>query len=403
MYRVIKNFIKEIYFKILFKINKRFFYNNFINFQTSLITEKINSINIDYVKKFKENHIEFIKILLLKNKYHLALNFYFSNKKAIDENNIDNLFVILQLLIKTNENLLAANISKKILNLDPNNKDIFNIIYAPFKRNNMKNELREIFSLTRHQNLLWPYGNNYHFIKQQDKAIFNKKKFIFINALPKSGSTFVAMTLSKNYNFPKTNIGLSYFPDEIIIPNYLALALRGGCLCMQHINKSKDNYKILKDFGIRKFLIQIRDPRQVILSWTCMLDEFFHNNKINSLMSLSSPFLPPNYFSFNFEKKLNWQINNYFKLFENWILDWINVKFMHIEFLSFQQLRNNPSNFFNKISSFYEIELPKKIKYPPKNKNVNYRKGHDNEWESFDELRKININIKLEKLLNEIV
>ena len=165
---------------------------------------------------------------MLKNKYHLALNFYFSNKKAIDENNIDNLFVILQLLIKTNENLLAANISKKILNLDPNNKDIFNIIYAPFKRNNMKNELREIFSLTRHQNLLWPYGNNYHFIKEQDKAIFNKKKFIFINALPKSGSTFVAMTLSKNYNFPKTNIGLSYFPDEIIIPNYLALALRGG-------------------------------------------------------------------------------------------------------------------------------------------------------------------------------
>ena len=34
---------------------------------------------------------------------------------------------------------------------------------------------------------------------------------------------------------------------------------------------------------------------------------------------------------------------------------------MHIEFLSFQQLRNNPSNFFNKISSFYEIELPKKL------------------------------------------
>ena len=182
----------------------------------------------------------------------------------------------------------------------------------------------------------------------------------------------------------------------------MALSRRGGCICVQHINASDDNIRLLKKFNINKFIIHIKDPRQSLLSWTFMIDELFDKGQINSFLSLSKPSLPDNYFSMNFNDKVLWQSLNYYKNFENWILNWLKYKnLFDIKFTFYEQLQENPNQFFKSLFKFYQIKYSH-LKFPKLNKNINFRKGSTNEWTDYDALIKIKINPKIKRLFYNV-
>lgn len=290
--------------------------------------------------------------------------------------------------LKTGNLKLANRILHQILDLEPESFHLLDSIYIPYRRANMKKELVRAFSRSKRNGLIWPFGTQHDFISLQDKSIKNNNPSILINCLPKSASTSIANLLKDQFEMSACNIGLSFFPEEILIPNWMAAFKRGGAICVQHIDASEENLELLKRFNILSLVIHLRDPRQAILSWTYYLDTRFSDTKIHTLKSLTSPSIPASYQSWDFEDKLTWNIENYFPLFVKWVSDWCDVEedqksIFEIKFTTFEELCGSEKKFLQDLVDFWGLDTKsQKLIEFDKYRNYNFRKGQVSEWKS---------------------
>jgi len=335
------------------------------------------------------NEAKFIhsKMLFNEEKYFEAKNQLETLLDDYDfcrENEV--LELIFRCCLKTG-NFKQADITlHQILDEKPNSFHLLNYIYVPYRTALMRQELVAAFSRSKRSGLVWPYGTQHNFIRSQDISIKNGHPSILINCLPKSASTSISNLIQNKFDMPACNIGLSFFPDEVLIPTWLAAFKRGGAVCVQHVDASDENLATLERFGITRVVIHVRDPRQAILSWTYYLDTRFTDTKNHTLRSLNCPIIPPYYESWVFEEKVTWNIHNYFPLFVKWIKDWCDVdedrnsKFQ-LKFTTFEDLRNNEDEFLYDLFDFCGLGLESKTTMRlDKIQQNNFRQGEVSEW-----------------------
>lgn len=274
----------------------------------------------------------------------------------------------------------------RLLDLSPEDMRPFNIMLVPLVRLGRYAELVELYGRARRLGFTWPYGSPADFVAQQDEAVSRGVPPLLFNALPKSASTHIGRSLQRGLKAPSCSIGLSLFPKEYLVPNWLALFSRGGAVCAQHIDARPENLCTLERYGLTRIVIHVRDPRQAILSWTHYLDGRLGSADVHTLKTLRQPPLPADYSYMSFNDRLDWQIRHYLPNFISWIERWsdtyrnLNSRFC-LKIVMFEQFVTDPQTYFREICEFYGIQLsPELMPNAEHEKGTNFRSGEIDEW-----------------------
>jgi hypothetical protein len=103
---------------------------------------------------------------------------------------------------------------------------------------------------------------------QQATAIAAEIPAFFSTFMPKSGGTFlhnhlVAAGAVQVYHGTQSPISGE---QAYLIKGYLSVFLKGGSTCHIHMRPTPWNIRIMKECGVKKLWVHIRDPRQAALS-----------------------------------------------------------------------------------------------------------------------------------------
>lgn len=189
------------------------------------------------------------------------------------------------------------------------------------------------------------------------------------------------------------------FPHDQPGKAQLQQLARGGAVAVAHLLPTQINLSLL-DHYLDKMVLNIRDPRQIALSYTHHVLKLKELEVDPTLLTWMKYFLPDHFFEFSFEKQLNWSIDYVIPNLMNMLTGWLAVENnskTNIEVLitQFKDFKADSTNYFKGILDFYQIPhqhftFPQSTPAtegsmygdnPNKNQsNFHFRKGTLNEW-----------------------
>jgi hypothetical protein len=147
-----------------------------------------------------------------------------------------------------------------------------------------------------------------------------------------------------------------------------------------------------------KILVIIRDIRQSVVSKVAYSDYLRYSGNISALLQYQ---YPNGFFHWTIDKKIDWQIDNYYVPADiEWISGWLKADSdpdfpCEIHFSKFEDLAHDPKKYFQDILSFYGLP-EEKFTYPKKprfKQKTHLRKGSTDEWREVlnkEQIQKIN-------------
>ena len=206
---------------------------------------------------------------------------------------------------------------------------------------------------------------------------------IIMFTLMKSGTAFIRKSLCRSLCRPVTRVCFDR-NERVLVPEMMDTAFRLRGIVGDHVPASDVNIVEIKAAFARnglnaKIMVNYRDPRQALLSWTYFTDKAISENKeANSLNKL-----PNDYEGLDFCAKVDYQIENNLSRYCHWIECWKNKTEQGIDILFCKQeeLAQDQDRFFARILEFFEVPAnhfspPEK----PKVGQVHFRSGGTNEW-----------------------
>lgn len=214
---------------------------------------------------------------------------------------------------------------------------------------------------------------------------------IFVASLPRSGSGYMKSSLIKglglsNRTHETIPITKWWFPDIVISPPAFALSLQpvSEDVIVDHPPASPANLTTL-NISLDRLIVNVRDPRQALLSWVHYMNYFRYTNNIDGLLESQ---IPKDYFLLSQTEQISWQIDNfYLPVAIKWIEGWLDAQdnplfYPKILFTTHEDLVANPKGYFESILEFYEIEKTRFV-FPDKpefKQKTHIRKGRVDEW-----------------------
>jgi hypothetical protein len=207
--------------------------------------------------------------------------------------------------------------------------------------------------------------------------------YILLNALPKSGSTYLMESLRQGLQIPEKEISNGYIPLDVINYHKIKSAALGHGIARTHLDVNPTNLKLLKKF-LPSMVLQLRDPRQALLSWVHHVRWYMQNN-YDLLFASVTPFPPDSIKTSTLSYAIDWHLTHHFSNLLEWMERWLE----HVEsgaapvvlLTQFKEFRENPDQVVAQILAFYDIPTwayhPKEL---PKDQSTHYRKGELDEW-----------------------
>lgn len=217
---------------------------------------------------------------------------------------------------------------------------------------------------------------------------------IIIDAIPKSGSTYITEVLRSGLGYTRTNI----FPTKTVTDNKFhtirEFYSKSNRIATQHLRAPNSNSEpgahlgppILPEGQLNKYtdrkVVHFCDPRGVLLS-------LVHYVNLHKDISQVYPNRPEGYYNLSLEAQIDWGIDNFLPRIVTWMQEWIDYKDkqdaskhgLKILFTTYDELVQNELDFYQKILKFYSIPPQNFTFNPPvKEQMNNFRKGDPNEW-----------------------
>jgi len=182
---------------------------------------------------------------------------------------------------------------------------------------------------------------------------------ILINGVPKSATLFITSVFTNHFCCDQTRIGTrGVVCSQVDVEALFTSLSRQHVVSQQHICPSDYNIKALKSCGLTKFVLTIRDPRDVIISWA-------HHMLRKDLAAWHHPLVVANgivdmdYYNLAWEKQLDHLVDNAFKLFQAWIKGWVkavNDSELEIYLLRYEDFALDNAGHIIKLMEFYKID-----------------------------------------------
>src|SRR5262249_39241726 len=120
---------------------------------------------------------------------------------------------------------------------------------------------------------------------------------ILFTSIPKSGTVFTGQMLARGLGLELVRLTAGSFPRYLFDLPRLVQFCAGGMIATEHFDASPENLQLLEAF-VDRWVVHIRDPRSVLLSWVHNLDRLHrerHNAPYHLLYVCPTP--PKHYFS----------------------------------------------------------------------------------------------------------
>lgn len=225
------------------------------------------------------------------------------------------------------------------------------------------------------------------------------QKAIIFCGIDSSAGVFITNELADGLGIPKRDKIINEISATCTIA-YPSLMqhIREGGISHAHLSPRIENLIMLHCSGIKKLVVHVRDPRQIILSSAYWYDKLYQqstseNDQLN-LMLLENN-LGANYFNLSFDAKFEVLLERRLPLVLSFIEDWLRVSEdprwnFKILFTTFEDFKTKREAFYRAILDFYGIpqekfHLPEQEPTPDtdyfnKKNNLYFRKGSLDEW-----------------------
>tara|TARA_R110002124_G_scaffold11867_5_gene56451 strand:- start:936 stop:1943 length:1008 start_codon:yes stop_codon:yes gene_type:complete len=209
------------------------------------------------------------------------------------------------------------------------------------------------------------------------------KPSIFIVTLPKSATVYIANSIASTLQYRLTNTLVTpMFPKNVVWSVMVHDFQRGGMVSASHMQADRQNMTAVKQAGLRKGVLHIRDPRAALLSWVHFMFKQGSTYRFNA-RNIENPAGR----ALNeqpFEKRVDDCMETFFFSCVDWIADWTREieadPRMDFLIVHHEELVADEAAYFSKIMSFYGIDAT--VGAVDKNETTHFRSGDNDEWRS---------------------
>ena len=222
------------------------------------------------------------------------------------------------------------------------------------------------------------------FIHTQSDAICRGIPSIMLNSLGNSGSTYAMLRLAAGLRIPVHSILLGRFDTrDTPVPHAVTNMARGGAICRQHFYATEEIVAELRRCDIADMVLQVRDPRQLVLSNLHYIEMLYASGSYIPRRSRET--FPKDYFERPVEAKLDYLIESFIPRDTGMIQSWIDAENewpdLRIHYCTYESMVSDPDAFVCDILDFYEIPHDKFDWSATVDKSeAHFRKGKIDEW-----------------------
>lgn len=227
----------------------------------------------------------------------------------------------------------------------------------------------------------------------------------FIVSLPKSGTTFTRHNAIKisNKAFPRAvyhpnhkelkHSGLmdqvngictigAFTSETIVDIQSLKSDIDDASIIATHMPANFHNLQALKEGGVERVTVLIRDPKDALVSWIHHLEKDI-DFWIKDIQKFY--YIPDEYKQWTIEDKIAFQVRTYFPLCVNWIEAWlyeaVKQDDIDIRIVFFEQLKNNPYQYFTDLFDYHGVEdYSLELLSGNKQGKMHFRRGISGSW-----------------------
>lgn len=209
---------------------------------------------------------------------------------------------------------------------------------------------------------------------------------IFFNTLPRSASIFVTTALRVMLRREFLMVAEIDSADNQIYELNTRLFAQGGVITQAHLPASPHNLAIMNRY-LERLVIQIRDPRQAVLSLVYL---FRRRQQAGPEQLRFSPPIPADYLDWELPAQIDWNLQHYYPILIRWIEGWLDVQEQglfrgQLLLTRYEDFLADATGFYLRLLDFHGLtalspDLAGMAAYTPPPGYLNYRKGERDEW-----------------------
>jgi hypothetical protein len=217
-----------------------------------------------------------------------------------------------------------------------------------------------------------------------------RRKGILVASMPKSGTAWIDGNLrAAGRHGAKRPVApiIQPCPAHMLFNSYSLMRIaREGGIQVGHFELNSLNKSMLETAVTERglyLIVQLRDPRQAVVSWVHHENKAYRENEFQLQMRQ----YPEYYFSRTFEERIDYHLDRQFMNFVNWISGWKTLYESPVAerclFLTHEKLALEPLEYSRKVCSYLGVpERLLSLSHRPKKGELNFRSGTREEWRS---------------------
>ena len=200
--------------------------------------------------------------------------------------------------------------------------------------------------------------------------------------IPKSGTVYMSAMFRQSLGIGSCSISSGYFPSDLLYVDAMSTFWNGGYYASSHADASPHNLQLLDAF-VPRWIVHVRDPRSVVLSWVHHVERLAQEGRFVLLFNVC-PVPPPELHAYSFERRVDWHIDNFLPYVLKWMVDWIDAAESRpdrIMLTEFAALKEDEQGYSRSVLDFVGTESGMYQHSPPeKTMRSHFRTGTYDEW-----------------------
>jgi len=233
-----------------------------------------------------------------------------------------------------------------------------------------------------------PLYRDRDFRLQQRRAIERGLPPILINTQFKSASMYIASKLAAGLDLPRCYISCTPIEDRIV-PSWARLLGRGGAIAQEHLLPDRAMLAFLPTVGIDRLVLNLRDPRQSMLSAIHHYAGKFRAASADGVIVRAR--FPAGYDGWSLERRIDHFLDAHFPALVAWIDGWLALSRAPLPGLavlptSYAEFQADRPAYFARALDFLGIAREHfdwaVLEGEAATGELHFRKGDPTEWQS---------------------
>ena len=181
---------------------------------------------------------------------------------------------------------------------------------------------------------------------------------VLINGSPKSATLYLAAAFEKLVPCRRMRIATrGLWSSQVDVEAAEEFMQLPAGVAQQHIAPTEYNLRLLREFGLARFVLVVRDPRDVLVSWFHHLQrEDIRGQHWHYALCLANDLLCRDWYGLSREAQLDALIDCSFRKFQDWISGWVRVTDntdLQIRLLRFEDFVQDPHRTVEELFAWF--------------------------------------------------